>query len=233
MDFLIQTIEGEVKHDFSFVLREAIKSQNWFANRQVHSYTLSDEPIAGYIPVGANDFVISYLEKHHGMTPQPINIPAELNTFEFTKRNIIYGTHEDIQGKKFVKSTDKIKGFTDITYFGQTNHVPHGTYIISDLINIESEWRAFVYKGKLVGLNNYSGEFTMFPDVPTIQKMISVFKTQPIAFTLDVGVNDTGTFVIEVHDFFSCGLYGFADSRILPNMFGDWFNEYVKNNGSA
>jgi hypothetical protein len=233
MNFLIQTIDGEVKHDFSFALREVIESQNWYAKCEVHRYLLSDQMPAGYIPVGANDFVIGYLEKHFGLIPKPMNIPDELNTLEFTHRNIIYGTEADIQGKKFVKSMDHIKAFTDITYFGQTSHVPQGNYMISDLIDIDSEWRAFIYKGKLVGLNNYSGEFTVFPDVSTIQKMISAFKTQPIAFTLDVGINAAGTFIIEAHDFFSCGLYGFSDARILPYMFADWFTQYVKNNAQV
>lgn len=31
-----------------------------------------------------------------------------------------------------------------------------------------------------------------------------------------------------VHDFFSCGLYGFADHNILPYMFKDWFKEFTK-----
>ena len=49
----------------------------------------------------------------------------------------------------------------------------------------------------------------------------------PIAYTLDVGINDKGTFVIEVHDFFSCGLYGFADVGILPSMLNRWFQEFI------
>jgi len=36
------------------------------------------------------------------------------------------------------------------------------------------------------------------------------------------------TFVIEVHDFFSCGLYGFADHSIYPNMLHRWFWQYIQ-----
>lgn len=59
--------------------------------------------------------------------------------------------------------------------------------------------------------------------------MIREYKSCPIAYTLDVGVNSNNTFIIEVHDFFSCGLYGFSDNKILPYMFSDWFDECVKN----
>jgi hypothetical protein len=228
MKFLIQTIDGIIKHDFSKSLIEAIKYQCWYQKSRVHSYLLTDDLMPpGLIPIGSNQFVIDYLYTNFDKIPVPRNIPEELNTLEYTQRNIITGTKSDIVGNKFVKSADKIKDFTEIVY-GNTNHVPEGNYIISDLIDIKSEWRTFVYKGKLVGLNNYSGEPTIFPHVGTIHRMIQAFKSKPVAFTLDVGVNDKGTFIIEAHDFFSVGFYGFNDSKIIPNMFGDWFNEYTK-----
>jgi hypothetical protein len=45
-----------------------------------------------------------------------------------------------------------------------------------------------------------------------------------------VGINNTGTFVIECHDFFSCGLYGFAENRFLPYMFANAFYDIVNKN---
>lgn len=54
----------------------------------------------------------------------------------------------------------------------------------------------------------------------------------PIAYTLDVGIhfvdNNLVTSLIEVHDFFSCGLYGFDDKDKLPFMFYRWFKEYTE-----
>jgi len=59
--------------------------------------------------------------------------------------------------------------------------------------------------------------------------MIKTFKPEaPVAYTLDVGINNRSTFVIEVHDFFACGLYGFADLNLLPLMFYRWFKEFMK-----
>ena len=66
----------------------------------------------------------------------------------------------------------------------------------------------------------YSGELNYFPDIKEIENMIKDYgKEAPPAYTIDVGVNDDGTFLIEIHDFFSCGLYGFADYKNLPLMF--------------
>jgi len=143
---------------------------------------------------------------------------------EFTGRNVINGTEKDINGKKFVKSNDTIKSFTELC-----DRAPVGNYQISDIIDIDSEWRTFVYDGKMVGLQNYSGRFDIFPDVDKINTMIKTYTTQPIAYTLDVAISGGETAIIEVHDFFSCGLYGFSDHRVLPFMFSRWLNKFVNN----
>lgn len=243
MNFLIQTIDGEIKHDFSFSLIESIRYKNWYNRTDEYKYKTidftKDSDLSllerDYIPVGANDFVIAYIKKYFDKTPKPINIPKVLNKIEFIKRNVIFGKSFDITKKSFVKSIDKIKGFTGIVsgekeLLEELNFIKSEdkNFMISDLIDIDSEWRAFVYKNKLVGLQNYSGEFTVFPNVNLIKEMIGQYENQPIAYTIDVGINNKDNFLIEVHDFFSCGLYGFNDARILPNMFSDWFNEYIK-----
>lgn len=223
MKFLIQTINGTIKHDFSFTLLESIEFQNWLRNDNSFEVSFTDELTKpNYIPIGSVNFVIKYIEDYYGLTPKPKNIPFELMGKNWTGRNVINGTEKDIIGEKFVKSNDKIKSFTEICITA-----PEGNYQISDLIDIESEWRAFVHGGRLVGLQNYSGEFDVFPDVNKIKAMISVYKTQPIAYTLDVAITNNDTVIIEVHDFFSCGLYGFSEHKILPFMFSKWFYSFV------
>jgi len=223
MKYLIQTINGKVKHDFSFTLLESIDFQNWLRNDKSFEVCFTDEPtMPNYIPIGSVEFVSKYITDYYGLTPKPKNIPVELIGKNWTGRNVINGTEKDIIGEKFVKSNDRIKSFTEIC-----KAAPKGNYQISDLIDIESEWRAFVFEGKLVGLQNYSGEFDVFPNVDKIKAMINAYKTQPIAFTLDVAISNNDTVIIEVHDFFSCGLYGFSEHKILPFMFSKWFYSFV------
>jgi ATP-grasp domain, R2K clade family 2 len=219
MKFLIQTIDGKIKHDFSFNLLKSIEYQKWLGNDIEYEFT--DEEIKeGFIPIGTVEFVVNYLNKIHNKYPLPRNIPESL--FKYSNRKIFNGT-EKLDREMFVKSNDKIKD--EITGIHSTN-LPKGNYQFSDIIEIESEWRAFIFKNKLVGLQNYSGDFTLFPDIDKINKMINDFIDSPVAYTLDVGVNDD-TFIIEVHDFFSCGLYGFEDLKILPYMFSQWFYEFI------
>ena len=249
MKFLIQKVNGEVKHDFAFTLLKAIEFHNWLHKEEVMKvkfldyievsepddiYPLQFKPFhKDYIPIGSVEFVTEFLGHFYGLTPKPINIPNELLSYEFTKRFVFNGSDKEVVGKKFIKSNDKIKGYADIV--DDMFDIPEGNYQISDVISIDSEWRAFVYQNRLVGLYNYCGEFTKFPNVGKIKEMIAAYKNAPVAYTLDIGVcdehtyaDDIGTVVIECHDFFSCGLYGFADLAILPYMFQRWIFHYIR-----
>ena len=215
MKFLIQKVNREVVHDFSFALIQSIKFQNWMHQNDDIKYKFMNtgyldgetyfnefKPFhAKYIPIGTNEFVSLFLKQFYGKIPKPTNIPSELLPYEFTKRFVFNGTEKEIEGEKFIKSNDVIKGYTQIV--NDHTDVPEGKYQISEVISIDSEWRAFVYKDKLVGLKHYCGEFTMYPLISPINAMIKAYKNAPIAYTLDIGINDQqGTFVIECHDFF-------------------------------
>jgi len=250
MNFLIQTKDEQPIHDFSRELIEGCRYNKWldksfkysidFVDWDVNdkSFDFIDSDI-DLIPIGSVEFVSAYLERFYGVTPKPRNIPDVLNKPDLTYRTIFNGTKHDLKigEEKFVKSNEKIKSFTgvitkDVTDF---SHIPDGELQISDIINIDSEYRCFVYKGELVGLKHYSGDFTVFPSIAQIYVMINEFKDAPVAYTLDIGINNHSgrylkpkeTFIIEVHDFFSCGLYGFNDYRLLPHMFTKWFREYI------
>ena len=246
MRFLIQKIDNEVRHDFSFTLLESIRFQTWLvqdpkaftvkyinckANDNVWFFSPFHEH---YVPVGSVEFVLSWMKRFDVPTPLPINVPEELLEPHYAMRPIINGTHETIEdlvhGKWFVKSAMQFKGFAEVLRIDD-NHswsIPEGEYQISEYVGIESEWRAFIYQGKLVGLQNYSGDYTIFPNVESILWMIHGYKSAPVAYTLDIGINGPHTFVIEVHDFFSCGLYGFAEHKLYPHMLYRWFYEYLK-----
>jgi hypothetical protein len=241
--FLIQTVFNQVVHDFSFHLIEAINYNNWYYSKPVYTYALSettDHPsfwgkvmsleLDNIIPIGTVEFVLEYLKRWYGIdNVRPLSIPEKLMKPEYLKRKVWHETAEqpkiNTTGKCiFVKDNTKIKGFTGVIEPNES--YPAGEYLISEYVDIDTEWRAFVYRGELVGLQFYLGDFTLFPDVPLIKQMIENFNYK-FAYTLDVGINSNGTFLIECHDFFSCGLYGFADSKILPNMFISTWNKLI------
>lgn len=230
--FLIQSERGIPLHDFGFQMIEACKYKNWFNDSNDYQYLLTDnftfvtkasEEVSNFIPIGSVEFVHKFLEGLHNIkNVKPINIPKELFDYEHLKRCCYIRNKKGMGflGNRFIKSMDNIKSFTEIINDRDIDTIPDGEYLVSHLINIDSEWRAFVYNNELVGLQNYSGDFMMWPNTDSILRMIHLYNDCPPAYTLDIGVNrEVGTFLIEVHNFYSCGLYGFADNRILPNMF--------------
>jgi hypothetical protein len=234
MKFLIQTINKKIEHEFAFTLLKAIEFNNWLKPNSI-KFKLTDEKLfPNYIPIGSIEFVENYLLTYFNIKLKPLNIPDSINHYKFTRRNVINGTEKDIYGKKFVKSNDIIKfkindvDFTGIYDENNIKDIPQGNYQISDVIDIQSEWRAFVYENKLVGLQNYLGDFTIFPDINLIKEMIIEYNDAPIAYSLDVGVNYQHTFIIECHRFYSTGFYGFADLRNIPFMFSKAFYEMLK-----
>ena len=172
------------------------------------------------------------------MVPKPINVPKVLQDQYFTRRFIEEEVINEEFRKKtesfilkiFAKDVNKIKSENNGLYDLGYRNVSDGTYQVSSLIKeIKAEFRCFVFENKLLDVRLYDGDFKILPDFNKIQKMIDTYMVDaPVAYTLDVAVNgDDDTVVIEVHDFFSCGLYGFMETKRLPYMFWRWFYNHV------
>ena len=80
------------------------------------------------------------------------------------------------------------------------------------------------------GVQYYNGDYLVFPDAYLIRELIREIEIQralghllPSSYTLDIGVCDKGTFLIEMHNFVSCGTYGFYGD-ILPYMYTEGIN---------
>ena len=218
--FICQKIDGEITLDFVQATYHAVNFANWFNSEKAHEIqfveSIDDIQYAtkSDIPVGSVEFVEGFYNKFHNLDLKPYNIPKILR--KYSKRHIYDGDENTVINKQtFCKSADKLKGFTDI--IDSSTELEHGNYIFSELIDIESEWRCFVYKGQLLGVHNYVNSLSHYPDINEIKNMIKDFNELD-AYTLDAGVNNEGTFIIEVHDFYSCGLYGFRDFSKIINM---------------
>lgn len=241
MKFLIQKVNGVIVHDFSLALLKSKEYHSWLRSGydiKIKYINTGDKiPIEfkpihkDYVPIGSVEFVNEFLNHFYGNKLRPINVPSEL--ISFAGRSLYNGNADTIaslpNGKWFVKSNDNVKSFSEVLTIDDNRvwKIPRGDYQISSVVDIKSEWRAFVYDNELVGLSNYSGDFKIFPNVNTINKMIEAYESAPIAYTLDVGINSDCTFVIECHQFISVGLYNFSDYRILPKMFNSAFKELI------
>lgn len=116
-------------------------------------------------------------------------------------------------------------------------------YVCSSILDIiYSEYRVLVHQDNVVGVQYYSG-FTSrdlenesssyrnnssksgvldFPDSDIIKSIIDDIKVYrlsgnkfPKSYTLDVAVTPRGTVLLEVHNFVSCGTYGYCDNDLI------------------
>ena len=193
--------------------------------------------IKNCIPVGSVEFVHSFVERIHGFIPKPLYIPEELDPF--TGRVIHYNTEVNFIDELvrhrpvFVKSATKVKGYTgiisdvrELTEDGVDDDLFHA----SEIVDILSEWRVFVHRGKILDCRCYSGDPLCYPTRWKVERMVENYKSSPIAYTLDVAVvNSIDTVVIECHNFYSCGLYGFKSPK-YPYMLSQAFHELIRNN---
>ena len=118
----------------------------------------------------------------------------------------------------FIKPAYDVKLFTGelITNQSQINflydyyEIYNDTVILlSDPIDIVSEYRCFVHEDELKGIQYYLGDFTVYPNTEYIKEMISSYMSPNCAYTLDVGITTSGeTLLIEVNDMWAIGSYG-------------------------
>jgi hypothetical protein len=99
----------------------------------------------------------------------------------------------------------------------------------SPVLDIVSEWRAYVHNGVLKDCKHYNKDFTNLPDYNTIKLNIEAFKNAPIAYTIDIAIlKNNSSIVMEFNDFWSIGSYG-LDPEIYAEMLLDRWFEIVKN----
>lgn len=246
MNFIVQTIDGMIRLDYVWVLRECKRFYGWLEKESLELLyadinCMDDLNPDDYIPVGTLEFVSKYLTTYYPEAKtalKPLNVPECLFPFAGRKIKNIF-VREDFSDAfgnfagLYVKSLDTIK-----SSFNGPKYVNSGTISdwyeskdfrhcqVSEIIDIVSEWRVFVFNGEIQHIGNYSGDCMAFPDADIIKEMVRVYGDEaPKAWTLDVAVTTEGdTVVLECHRFFSCGLYGFSDYRRIPKMYSQcWY----------
>jgi len=144
------------------------------------------------------------------------------------ERNGFYDVIPDLYDKYMTLEARMHNGYQVHKIFHHRSFEAFTNCQVSTILeDIESEWRVFVYKGKGIDVKNYSGDPFVFPKADRIYQFIDQYTEAPEAYTLDVAVTNKGTWVLECHDFFSCGLYGSTDKNIPFMLNHAWFN--IKN----
>ena len=245
--FLLQSEDGMLSEDVTTV-RECIHEYNWLNPNDKHEIRYASKADIAYtdysdfIPVGSIEFVEECLRNYNGISQiKPVLIPDELSAFA-GRNYCLFENSSSLsdtlalwrQPRVFIKSASRCKcdyaGFYNIK---EISHIPEDLYFVSEPLSIVSEWRAFVFVGEVQDVRCYDGDFWKTPDKETVERMIKSYRDCSPAYTLDVAVVKTEagfrTVVMEVHNFISCGLYGFRSKRILPMLSGAYKYEIRQN----
>jgi hypothetical protein len=157
---------------------------------------------------------------------------------EFKKENIV---------TIFVKPHSKIKAFPsgvlkmqssikNLTGFKGEELDDSIEVMTSEVIDILSEYRCFIKKGELIGIKHYQGDFTVFPNVNTIRKIIAAYTSAPAAYSLDVAITSITDFktyrektiLVEVQDMWSIGPYGLDPKLYVSLLKARWYELFRK-----
>lgn len=250
MQYLIQvgadSLENEIRNLISVLDKRYMRFTSKYT--LLDSSMNTQVPDEG-IPVGTIAFVKELLSKQgYDNVLRPIEVPYFLQCNEFLKRDYRIVEYKDLPktGRYFVKDVSHLKAsnascvsmnnfgswFEEYTSLGPNMgiQIDETKFSVSDSLAIQSEYRVLVCDDKVQGVQYYNGDYLVFPDAMLIRELIREIEIQralghliPKSYTLDIGICDKGTFLIEMHNFVSCGTYGFYGD-ILPYMYTEGIN---------
>ena len=165
--------------------------------------------IAREIPVGSIQFVEKWLQRCHGI--ERINPDVSvLKKFSYT------GEVSELFNGMYTNALD-----------------PTHMYQVSEIVNIESEYRVYIIDGNIEAICNYNGSPMVFPDAGVIYEANYIYmmkRDYPRSLTMDVMVSDKGTEIIEIHPFVSVGLYSTLWGGNLPWAYKQGIDYVLKHN---
>jgi hypothetical protein len=223
MKYLIQTENGVIDDIEVFQFNKIISKQEKF---KIHSKLLSDtyEVPNGndYIPVGDLHYIQGHLKTYWNIdTMNPIEVPMILRKEKYLRRKyeIVEAKNVPKDGYWFIKEASKLKGWIHLGEVGlYRDSIKSGIYVVSEPVDIISEYRVIVLNGIIQAVRHYDGNPLSFPDVNLIYEMVTILSSQndiPKAFTMDIATSNVGTILIEVHPFVSVGTYGYYDENLI------------------
>lgn len=254
MKAFLEKIEKDYLDDFVYVSKYPL------LNRGIETVdfdgtnlkTLDEHnPQRGDIIIGSVEATEHFFKLCNIQIPSYLGYPDVLKKYlgrRIVKTNFAKALDEEFP--YFIKPSDKIKLFTGTLVENQRQYnilkdfyhgiFPETSLYLSEPIDFISEYRCFVHKNELRGIQYYTGNFKIFPDVEIIEKMINDYQYEcPIAYTLDIGVVKRPfscpggwkyeTLLVEVNDMWAIGSYGF-DSKAYVQMTIDRFNQIIKTN---
>lgn len=240
MKVYIQKVDGQFADDWVFA------AYIGFRAKKTHEIIFFEDIME--VPVG--NMVVAYIEdtkqyfQRCGIeVPLSLNIPDELQKYLHRKVSVM--TFREFKetpipyGGIFIKPYNEFKTFPSGVIKNESSKNNLSTVmfgdvadtdlcLVSEVVNMLTEYRVFINRGEIVGIKHYSGDFRLFPDFKVIEQAFDDYKSGPISFTIDFAVDDKGqTILVEVQDAWSIGNYG-LDGEVYSRFLMDRWLQIFK-----
>lgn len=138
--------------------------------------------------------------------------PDELHSFLDRKIQETIVKHIHRSYPFFIKPSRRLKKFTGriIHYKNELYGIPKNEYVwISDLKEIKSEWRIYIINKQKRYISFCDGDRQYIPDMKIINDILKCLTDRPCynGCSIDIAVNESQTFFLELNDGYSLGLY--------------------------
>lgn len=81
--------------------------------------------------------------------------------------------------------------------------------LCSEIVNFNTEWRAFVRYGNVWDVRPYKGDWHYHYDPAVLEQAVAAYTDAPAGYAMDIGVTESGqTLLVEINDGYALGCYG-------------------------
>jgi hypothetical protein len=238
----------QVKLDSPFYLPLA-NAAHWFWERsyEVHRFSLTefhdgsldddftqsrDETIAFSVP----EVLRLMLKRWNRPEPTRFDLPPCLTpwigrfTWETTLGQVREQVDSEISFNPFhIRPLDQRKLFKGTIVYGLRDLIPSASLsdetpvLAQQKVEFVSEWRAFIFRDKIVHLARTKGDVLRYPDREAMLDAVHAFSGRPIAYGMDWGITASGqTLLVEVNDGYSGGNYGLHGQAYVAMIEARW-----------
>lgn len=216
----VETFESEFEVKFD---DESFKDPPQFA---------LDTAVAGYI-----GDVRWALEKLRKPLPNAVDYPDPLRKYMYREMELItLRQARSLTEPRFIKPAQRHKLFTGFVHKGDGEsrmklvkfaNPDYDDVEVwsSEIVDFRSEYRVFVFRGKVLDMRRYRGDCYWIPDRETLEEMIWDYEYDghaPAAYCLDVGSVRGLTGLVEVNDALSFGGYGLSGENYVRMLAARW-----------
>lgn len=210
--------------DMGIALIRASEFHLWYTGEPI-PYRMQEDSShvrANDIPVGS----VEWTENVSGRSLKVYNIPEQLRRPPYVLRTVFEANKFILEaclqsGPLFVKSAVKNKAFAADIIRSVVEVPEQEKYFCSEPVTFTEEWRAFVYRDRVLDVKQYAGSWDQPLTKVESQWLNSLVRSRFVplaAYTIDFGRTKNGVELVEIHNFVACGLYGFEDFESIARM---------------